>query len=158
MSVLVLIMSDSDCIAGVYAGNDGVAEWHEVPNIRDGDSRSEAAMKRVLSLCRPGEVCVRVLLSGICGTDLHMLLHGYASSRERIVLGHEFVAQIVAPAVAEHSTLPEGLEVGSRVVAHINDVCSSCRMCLGARSHHCLRRRVIGIRHSNGASYKKLVM
>lgn len=87
----------------------------------------------------PGEALVRVLLAGICNTDLE-LVRGYYPYRG--VPGHEFVG------VVERG--PEGL-VGRRVVGEINAVCGVCRACRAGRRTHCERRTVLGIVGRDGA-------
>lgn len=93
----------------------------------------------------PGEAIVRVLMAGICGTDLE-LLRGYRDFAG--IPGHEFVGRV-----------EEGPSewVGSRVVAEINITCLSrsteplCAGCANGRPTHCLRREAIGIRRRDGA-------
>ena len=84
-----------------------------------------------------GEVLVRVLLAGICETDLQ-LIRGYMGFRG--VLGHEFVG------IAE-----SGPFAGQRVVGEINCSCHRCETCLAGRSTHCPHRSVIGILNHDGA-------
>lgn len=93
----------------------------------------------------PGEAIVRVLLAGICGTDLE-LLRGYRDFAG--IPGHEFVGRV-------EEGPPEW--VGARVVAEINITCRSrgseppCLPCENGRLTHCLRREAIGIRGRDGA-------
>jgi threonine dehydrogenase-like Zn-dependent dehydrogenase len=89
----------------------------------------------------PGEALVRVLLCGICRTDLE-LAKGYAGFTG--VPGHELVGQVVA---APSSPDWEG----RRVVAEINVSCGSCRDCSAGRRPHCAQRAVLGIRGRPGA-------
>ncbi len=84
-----------------------------------------------------GEVLVRVLLAGICETDLQ-LIRGYMGFRG--VLGHEFVG------IAE-----SGPFAGQRVVGEINCSCWKCETCLAGRPTHCPHRSVIGILNHDGA-------
>ncbi len=84
-----------------------------------------------------GEVLVRVLLAGICETDLQ-LIRGYMGFRG--VLGHEFVG------LAE-----SGPFAGQRVVGEINCSCWKCETCLAGRPTHCPHRSVIGILNHDGA-------
>ena len=88
----------------------------------------------------PGEALVRVLIAGICNTDVE-LLRGYM--RYRGIPGHEFVG-IVESASNPHL-------VGRRVVGEINCVCGSCPNCRSGRTHHCMRRTVLGIQNRDGA-------
>ncbi|MEH3032659.1 MAG: zinc-binding dehydrogenase [Aeromicrobium erythreum] len=75
----------------------------------------------------PGQVLLRVLRAGICGSDLHARVHcdatadmagevGYADfmrTDDHVVMGHEFVGEVVAYGPRTHGRWP----VGSRVVA-----------------------------------------
>jgi 2-desacetyl-2-hydroxyethyl bacteriochlorophyllide A dehydrogenase len=85
---------------------------------------------------------VKVLMSGICGTDLQLLSGYYPQSRE-LITGHEFVGVVVqAP--------PEWMNL--RVVAHITiQECNCCRLCTKNLKGHCLNRKVLGIKEWNGA-------
>ncbi len=78
---------------------------------------------RPLPQRRAGEARVRVLLAGICGTDLQVL-RGYAGFRG--VLGHEFVG------VVDRCGDPRW--IGRRVVGDINLACRRCRECRAQRS------------------------
>lgn len=89
---------------------------------------------------RPGEALVRVLLSGICNTDLE-IARGYAGFKGTI--GHEFVG------VVEDST--DRALVGSRVVGEINTGCGKCDLCRAGDSRHCALRTVLGIVGRDGA-------
>jgi threonine dehydrogenase-like Zn-dependent dehydrogenase len=87
------------------------------------------------------EALIRVLLAGICATDLQ-LIHGYYPFTG--ILGHEFVGEIVqAPLKPEW--------VSQRVVGEININCNHCAQCLALRPTHCENRRVLGIKQHHGA-------
>jgi threonine dehydrogenase-like Zn-dependent dehydrogenase len=86
------------------------------------------------------EALVRVLLSGICNTDLE-IARGYAGFNGTI--GHEFVG------VVEDST--ERALIGRRVVGEINAGCGNCALCRGGDSRHCPNRTVLGIHGRDGA-------
>src|ERR1043166_8722961 len=85
-----------------------------------------------LPVAREGEALVRVLLAGICNTDIE-LTHGYYPYAG--VPGHEFVGEFE----------------GKRVVGEINASCGSCDACTHGRRTHCERRTVLGIKDRNGA-------
>lgn len=88
----------------------------------------------------PDEALVRVLLSGICNTDLE-IARGYAGFKGTI--GHEFVG------VVEDST--DRTLVGRRVVGEINAGCGKCELCRAGDSRHCPLRTVLGIVGRDGA-------
>ncbi|WP_335972275.1 L-threonine 3-dehydrogenase [Streptomyces sp. CA2R106] len=88
-----------------------------------------------------GEVLIRVLRTGICGTDLHIRAYdGWARQAVRtpLVLGHEFVGDVVevAPGVS-------GIAPGDRVSGEGHLVCGTCRNCLAGRRHLC--RSTVGL-------------
>ena len=89
-------------------------------------------------------VRVRVLMAGICETDLQ-LIRGYMGYSG--ILGHEFVG------VAE-----TGVYAGRRVVGEINCSCGSCPMCARNLATHCSSRSVIGILRHDGAFADYLIV
>src|SRR4029453_846316 len=89
---------------------------------------------------RADEALVRVLLSGICNTDLE-IARGYAGFKG--TLGHEFVGIVEAA--------PENFLVGQRVVGEINAGCGECELCLAGDPRHCPKRTVLGIVGRDGA-------
>lgn len=90
-----------------------------------------------------GECTVRVLMAGICGTDLQ-LLEGYAEFGG--IPGHEFVG-----VVERVSDLRETPWIGKRVVGEINIGCGACPTCRAGVKEHCPSRTVLGIRGRTGA-------
>jgi threonine dehydrogenase-like Zn-dependent dehydrogenase len=88
----------------------------------------------------PGETLVRVLMSGICNTDLE-IARGYAGFNGTI--GHEFVGLV-------EESVDEKL-VGRRVVGEINAGCGVCELCRAGDPRHCPARTVLGIVGRDGA-------
>jgi threonine dehydrogenase-like Zn-dependent dehydrogenase len=88
-----------------------------------------------------GEARVRVLMAGICNTDLE-LVRGYYPFTG--IPGHEFVGRVEAAPGA-------GPWEGRRVVGEINASCGACAACAAHRRPHCERRTVLGIRGRDGA-------
>jgi threonine dehydrogenase-like Zn-dependent dehydrogenase len=105
-------------------------------------------LREDLALPEPaaGEARVRVLLAGICNTDIELLKGYYPFTG---VPGHEFVG------VVERGP---GALVGRRVVGEINAVCGGCRACAAGRRTHCERRTVLGIVGRNGAFAEHLAL
>jgi threonine dehydrogenase-like Zn-dependent dehydrogenase len=89
----------------------------------------------------PGEALVRVILAGICNTDLE-IMRGYLGFHG--VLGHEFVGMVEVCAGA-----PE--LIGQRVVGEINAACGDCPTCRAGRPTHCPNRTTLGIGGRDGA-------
>jgi len=98
------------------------------------------AVKEIPKLKPEGEAVVRVILSGICNTDLE-IARGYAGFNGTI--GHEFVG--VVDKCSDQSL------IGKRVVGEINAGCGKCGLCNGGDSRHCPNRTVLGIVGRDGA-------
>ncbi|WP_431299561.1 zinc-dependent alcohol dehydrogenase family protein [Tabrizicola sp. BL-A-41-H6] len=91
----------------------------------------------------PGEVLVRVLAAGICGTDRH-LFKGEFPCAPPVTLGHEFSGEVVA--LGEGVTLP----LGTRIACDPNIACGTCEACLRGRVNLCARNVAIGIHRDGG--------
>lgn len=90
-----------------------------------------------------GEVLIRVLRTGICGTDLHIdSWNEWAQTaiKAPLVLGHEFVGEVV-----ELGDGVESVHVGELVGAEGHIVCGRCRNCLAGRRHLCAHSTGIGV-------------
>lgn len=89
---------------------------------------------------REDEALVRVIVSGICNTDLE-IARGYAGFHGTI--GHEFVGIV--------EQCPDRSLVGHRVVGEINAGCGKCDLCVAGDPRHCPTRSVLGIVGRDGA-------
>src|SRR4051812_17932778 len=78
-----------------------------------------------------GEAVIRVTLTTICGTDLH-ILRGEYPVRPGLVIGHEPVGVIeeLGPGVT-------GYEIGERVLVGAITPCGQCRACLSGQLSQC---------------------
>lgn len=87
----------------------------------------------------PGEVLVRVMAVGICGTDLKIRA-GHAWSNPPVVLGHE-----LSGVVAEVGSDVQSAKVGDRVVCETAQViCGHCYYCRSGNYLMCDKRLSIG--------------
>jgi threonine dehydrogenase-like Zn-dependent dehydrogenase len=102
--------------------------------------KKKLALRDVEKPAPEQEALVRVLLSGICNTDLE-IARGYAGFKGTI--GHEFVG------VVEEA--PNGSMVGQRVVGEINAGCGKCDLCVSGDPRHCADRTVLGILGRDGS-------
>lgn len=93
---------------------------------------------------QPGhdEALVRVLVAGICSTDLE-IVQGYAGFNG--VLGHEFVGVVERTGSSDDAGW-----IGRRVVGTINIGCGTCPTCLADGPEHCPTRTVLGIINKDG--------
>ena len=75
----------------------------------------------------PGEVLIRVLVAGVCGTDLH-LHDGEFGPTYPLTPGHEFVGQVVAVGAGTAADM-----IGRRFVVDNTGSCGHCVECRRAR-------------------------
>jgi threonine 3-dehydrogenase len=103
----------------------------------------------------PGEVLIRVLRTGICGTDLHIdAWNEWAQHtiKPPLVVGHEFVGEVVELGEDVTSVYP-----GEIVGAEGHITCGKCRNCLAGRRALCANSVGIGV-HRDGAFAEFIVM
>jgi len=103
------------------------------------------------------DVLIKVLRTGICGTDVH-IYEWDAWAQKTIpvpmVVGHEFVGQIVD--VGSNVT---DFHVGEIVSGEGHVVCGRCRNCLAGRRHLCKDTRGVGVNRPGAfAEYLSLPM
>jgi alcohol dehydrogenase len=90
---------------------------------------------RVDEVARPhagvGEAVIRITLTTICGTDLH-IVRGEYPVKPGLIIGHEPVGVIeeLGPGVT-------GLEIGDRVLVGAITPCGQCRACLSGQLSQC---------------------
>jgi threonine 3-dehydrogenase len=103
----------------------------------------------------PGEVLIRVLRTGICGTDLHIESWNewaQATIHPPLVVGHEFVGEVVRLGQGVASVYP-----GEIVGAEGHIVCGRCRNCMAGRRALCANTVGIGVQR-DGAFAELIVM
>ena len=86
------------------------------------------------------EVLVKPACCGICGTDLHILRHGFTGTCYPVTPGHEFSGHVVA--VGRDVS---GLREGDFVTVDPNVTCGTCRWCLMGRPNLCNSLSPIGV-------------
>lgn len=99
-------------------------------------------------VCGVNDVLIRVLKTGICGTDVH--IYNYDDWARKtlklpLVAGHEFVGEIT-----QVGSAVQGRKIGEIVSAEGHVVCGHCRNCLAGRRHLCPNTQGIGV-NRNGA-------
>jgi threonine dehydrogenase-like Zn-dependent dehydrogenase len=117
------------------------------------------AQKKPLPQLRSRWALVRVLLAGICNTDVQ-ILRGYHAFRG--VPGHEFVGEVAA--INGVSSKENAKWLGKRATGEINVSCSAynyrpvCVFCSRSFKTHCARRTVLGIVNHGGAFAEYLAL
>ncbi|HVA95543.1 MAG TPA: L-threonine 3-dehydrogenase [Candidatus Dormibacteraeota bacterium] len=103
------------------------------------------------------DVKIRVLCTGICGTDLHIYdWNAWAQSTIHVplVIGHEFCGEIV-----EVGSNVADLHPGDLVSGEGHVVCGRCRNCLAGRRHLCAHTQGVGVNRAGAfAEYVVLPM
>jgi alcohol dehydrogenase len=94
--------------------------------------KNDIAIERVpIPIPGPGEAVIRVTLTTICGTDLH-ILKGEYPVKPGLVIGHEPVGVI-----HELGLGVTGYEIGERVLVGAITPCGQCNYCLGGNLSQC---------------------
>jgi threonine 3-dehydrogenase len=94
------------------------------------------------------EVKIRVLRTGLCGTDLHIeSWDAWAQSEIKLPLipGHEFFGEVI-----DVGADVRDVKVGDRVSGEGHIVCGICRNCRAGRRQMCIRTLSVGV-HRDGA-------
>lgn len=91
--------------------------WHGV-----GDVRVDTVPDPTIQ--DPGDAIVRITLSGICGSDLHLLNGFMPSMKSGDILGHEPMGEVV-----EVGSAVRNLKRGDRVVIPFTISCGQCYFC-----------------------------
>ncbi len=103
------------------------------------------------------DVLIKVLRTGICGTDLHIFKWDAWAQKTipvPMVVGHEFVGQIV-----EVGSNVKDFHPGEIVSGEGHVVCGRCRNCLAGRRHLCKDTHGVGVNRPGAfAEYLSLPM
>ena len=95
-----------------------------------------------------GQLLLRVLRAGVCGTDLHIYTWDRWSQdriRPPVTLGHEFVGAIV-----ELGAGVTEFRLGERVSCESHIICEHCTACRTGNGHVCENTRILGVDVNGG--------
>jgi threonine 3-dehydrogenase len=103
------------------------------------------------------DLLIRVLRTGICGTDLHIYEWDAWAQRSvsvPLAIGHEFVGEVAEVGSNVSDFLP-----GDIVSDEGHVVCGRCRNCLAGRRHLCAHTKGVGVNRTGAfAEYIALPM
>ena len=87
---------------------------------------NDVRVKRVPDpkILNPRDAIVRVTLTAICGSDLHLYDGFIPTMRRGDIIGHEFMGEVVEVGTPDHR-----LKVGDRVVVPFTIACGRCFFC-----------------------------
>ena len=91
----------------------------------------------------PGDALIKVTMTTICGTDVH-ILKGEYPVKPGLTIGHEPVGKII-----ELGEAVSGYEVGQRVIAGAITPCGQCFSCLDGHHSQCGGEAMGGWRFGN---------
>ena len=94
----------------------------------------------------PGEVLIRVSMTGICGSDMHGFLGHSARRKPGLVLGHETHGTVSALGEGVDKSLDSpGVSVNPLIA------CGRCAACRAGRQNVCADWRILGLDTTHGA-------
>jgi threonine 3-dehydrogenase len=106
-------------------------------------------------VCGDNDVCIKILKTAICGTDLH-IFNWDDWSQETIktpmVIGHEFIGTIESVGKEVR-----GFRIGDRVSGEGHITCGHCRNCRAGKRHLCRNTIGVGV-NQNGCFAEYLVI
>lgn len=94
-----------------------------------------------------GQVRIRVMAAGVCGTDVH-IYHGEAGSAQvtpPVVLGHEYAGIVEEIGSGVHT-----LAVGDHVTVDPNIYCGGCAPCRDGKKQFCEHLEALGVTRDGG--------
>lgn len=82
-----------------------------------------------------GEALIKIMATGLCVTDIHVIQGLFAHSKPPCVLGHEIAGEIVG--FGEDQPWPHRLKLHDRVAVETMVSCGECRQCLSGFKNLC---------------------
>lgn len=116
--------------AAVYLGNETIETQEiNIPEIKE------------------NEVLVKVMASGICGTDVHIFYGqpGATQPSVPVILGHEFAGEVV-----KCGSKVQRLKEGDKVTIDPNMFCGNCDVCMNGKKQYCPSMSAIGVNQNGG--------
>jgi len=99
-----------------------------------------------------GEVLVRVLTVGICGTDLHAFEGTQPFFSYPRILGHELAVEVL-----ETGDGVDGFQAGDKCAVNPYMTCGVCAACSRGRTNCCAKMSVIGV-HTDGGMRDRILL
>jgi 2-desacetyl-2-hydroxyethyl bacteriochlorophyllide A dehydrogenase len=125
----------------------GVLAKQMMQAVSIGQDHSVRVIETEIPELSAGEILVKPCSCGICGTDLHILRHGFPGTNYPVIPGHEFAGHVAA--VGKGVT---GLREGDFVAVDPNVVCGTCRWCRAGRPNLCVQLTPIGVGRPGAAA------
>ncbi|WP_245650266.1 zinc-dependent alcohol dehydrogenase family protein [Millisia brevis] len=101
----------------------------------------------------PAQLLVRVIVCGVCRTDLHVIDEDIPPHADRVVPGHQIVGEVIATGADV-----TGYDIGDRVgIAWLRHTCGMCEYCRSGRENLCPRTRFTGWDEDGGCAQYAVV-
>ncbi|KAI1369094.1 GroES-like protein [Xylaria arbuscula] len=111
----------------------------------DGPYKVSLQKRPVPKIRDDGDVIVKVLAAGLCGSELHMF-RGHEPAGAGFIMGHEFTGTVVAVGKDVRT-----VKVGDKVVAPFTVSCMKCFYCKIGYSSRCVDNLLFGSARLDGA-------
>ena len=95
--------------------------------------------EREIPAPKDDEVLIKVMASGICGTDVHIYRGEYLGDYP-VIPGHEFSGEVAAV-----GSRVKRFKAGDRVAMEPNIACDNCEACLNNRQNFCENWQAVGV-------------
>lgn len=97
------------------------------------NNKIELIEKPIPAIINPTDAIVKVTMSSICTSDLHIIKGFVPKAVPNTILGHEFVGEVV-----KTGSNVKNLKVGDRVSANCETFCGECFFCKRGYINNCL--------------------
>lgn len=107
----------------------------------------------------PSHVTLRIKTVGLCGSDLHMYESGrigYTQIERPVILGHEFMGEVVALGEDALDGLHQPLKIGQRVAVEPAVPCWRCEICELGHPNLCPNHYFYGLFPEDGALRERM--
>lgn len=108
-----------------------------------------------------GEILLRVRAVGICGSDLHMYQDGRIGDTaydSPLILGHEFMGEVLSFGESALDGHNQPLQVGQRVAVDPSSPCYHCEMCEQGHPNLCPNHQFYGVYPTDGALQTHMIV
>ena len=97
------------------------------------------------------DVLVKVLMAGICGSDVHLLRGRNPFAAYPLIPGHEYMGEVL------QAPKNSGFRKGDKVTVFPETACGKCPACKEGRLIHCPEFKFVGVRVPGGCFCEKLI-
>ncbi|RWA11112.1 hypothetical protein EKO27_g4005 [Xylaria grammica] len=111
----------------------------------DGPYQVSLQQRPVPKIQNEGDIIVKVLAAGLCGSELHAF-RGNEVVGSGFIMGHEFTGTVVAAGKQVQT-----VKIGDKVVAPFTVSCMNCFYCKNGHSSRCVENQLFGSPRLDGA-------